>query len=129
MKKFLGNTALALIALLVAMSVFAACGGAKTLGKGKTSFTVNVTDAEGKTENFTVKTDEETVGAALLALKFVEGEESEYGLYIKKVNGITADYDVDGTYWAFYINGEYAMTGADQTPVEEGAVYDFKVEK
>ena len=41
----------------------------------------------------------------------------------------TADYDVDQTYWAFYVNGEYASTGVDSTKIEEGAAYSFKVEK
>lgn len=45
------------------------------------------------------------------------------------VNGIIADYDVDKTYWAFYINGEYAMSGVDTTKIEEGAAYSLKVEK
>ncbi len=53
----------------------------------------------------------------------------QFADYVKTVNGITADYDTDGTYWAFYVNGEYAMTGVDSTPVEDGAVYAFKVEK
>ena len=52
----------------------------------------------------------------------------DYGLYVKEVNGITADYDVDGTYWAFYINDEYASTGVDSTNITEGDNYSFKVE-
>ena len=35
----------------------------------------------------------------------------------------------DRTYWAFYVNGEYASTGVDSTPVNEGDTYEFKVEK
>ena len=58
-----------------------------------------------------------------------EGEDGQYGLYVKTVNGITADYDVDGTYWAFYINGEYAMSGVDVTDIAAGSTYAFKVEK
>ena len=50
-------------------------------------------------------------------------------MYVKKVNGILADYNIDKTYWAFYINGEYAFSGVDTTPVENGATYSFKVEK
>ena len=41
------------------------------------------------------------------------------------INGITADYDVDQTYWAFNIGGEYAMTGVDQTEITEGTVYQL----
>ena len=49
--------------------------------------------------------------------------------YEKTVNGITADYDTDGSYWAFYVNGEYASSGVDSTPVVDGDTYSFKVEK
>ena len=99
------------------------------LGEGKTTFTFAVVDGEGQETDFTVKTDEATVGAALLAVNLIAGEEGPYGLYVKTVNGVTADYDTDGTYWAFYINGEYAATGVDATSVTEGAVYSFKIEK
>ena len=46
-----------------------------------------------------------------------------------KVNGIVADYETDGTYWAFYIGDEYGMTGVDMTEIEAGATYAFKVSK
>ena len=59
----------------------------------------------------------------------IAGEDSSYGLYVKTVNGITLDYDTDGMYWAFYINGEYAQTGVDATGVEDGAVYAFRAGK
>lgn len=99
------------------------------LGEGATVFTFVVVDGEGNEETFEIHTDKTTVGEALLEVKLIEGEDGPYGLYVKTVNGITADYDVDQTYWAFYINGEMAMTGVDATNVEEGATYSFKVEK
>ena len=99
------------------------------IGQGAVAFTVEVQGADGKTVTFTVNTDEETVGAALLKLGVIAGDDSEYGLYVKTVNGETADYDTDGTYWAFYVNGEYAMTGVDATTLEAGAIYAFRVEK
>ena len=40
----------------------------ETLGQGATAFTVEVTDGQGTKTDFTVKTDEKTVGAALQAL-------------------------------------------------------------
>ncbi len=99
------------------------------IGQGATAITVQVTGADGKTVTFTVNTDEETVGAALLALGVIAGDNSEYGLYVKTVNGETADYDKDGAYWAFYINGEYASVGVDYAAPEAGATYGFQVEK
>lgn len=99
------------------------------LGEGQTKFTFTVVDKDGNETAFEIHTDKENVGDALLEHNLIAGDESEYGLYVKTVNGITADYDVDQTYWAFYINGEYASTGVDSTKIEEGAAYSFKVEK
>ena len=99
-----------------------------TLGEGAHSFTLEITDADGKTITATVNTDEETVGAALLKLNIVQGEDSDYGLYVKTVNGITADYDKDQTYWSFYIDGEYAQTGVDMTAVNDGSTYKLAIE-
>ena len=99
------------------------------LGEGAKEFSLEIVDGEGKSVNATVKTDKATVGEALLDLKLIAGDDDQYGLYIKCVNGITADYDVNRTYWAFYIDGEYAMSGVDTTDVVEGAKYALKVEK
>lgn len=101
---------------------------ATEIGEGNTAFTFVVIDGEGNETTFNVHTDEATVGAALVKVELIAGEESEYGLYVKVVNGITADWNVDGHYWAFYINGEYAMTGVDATDITEGSTYTFKVE-
>ena len=100
----------------------------KTLGEGATSFTLTVKAGE-KSVVFTIKTDEKIIGEALQKLSVVEGEEGPYGLYVKKVNGILADYDTDGTYWAFYKDGKYMMTGIDVTEIEAGASYELVKEK
>ena len=101
---------------------------ASVLGQGSTAFSLTVVDQEGSEAQFEIYTDKETVGEALLELGLIDGEESEYGLYVKTVNGITANYDTDGTYWAFYINGEYASSGVDSAKITEGESYSFKVE-
>lgn len=98
------------------------------IGEGSTSFPFTVTDQDGTITQFEIHTDKETVGEALLELDLIAGDESEYGLYVKTVNDITADYDKDGKYWAFYIDGEYASTGVDSTKITDGASYSFKVE-
>ena len=99
------------------------------LGEGKTQFLFTVVDQDGVETAFEIHTDKEFVGDALLELGLLDGEESSYGLFVKAVNGIVADYEVDKTYWAFYVNGEYAMSGVDTTTIEEGTSYMFKVEK
>ena len=99
------------------------------LGEGQVAFDFIVVDKDGNETKFEIHTDKTTVGDALLEHGLIEGEESQYGLYVKKVNGILADYDVDQTYWGFYVNGEYAMSGVDSTNVEVGTTYSFKVSK
>ena len=86
-------------------------------------------DTDGNETTQEITTNKATVGEALLEKGIVEGENGDYGLYIKAVNGIVADYNTTGTYWAFYINGEYALTGVEKTPIEEGVSYMLKVEK
>ena len=101
----------------------------KELGEGKTKFDFEVTDKDGNTEKFVISTDKTIVGDALQELNLIEGDESEYGLFVKKVNGIVADYDLDKTYWAFYINGEMAPSGVDATEITAGTTYSFVVSK
>ncbi len=101
---------------------------ATVVGEGTTVFHFVVVDKDGNETAFEVHTDKTVVGDALLELGLIAGDTAEYGLYVKTVNGITVDYDTDGKYWAFYIDGEYGMTGVDATPITEGATYSFKVE-
>ena len=93
-------------------------------GSGAKTAIVEV-KVEDQLVTFTVKTDKETVGEALLEHGLIAGDQGPYGLYVKNVNGITADYDVNQAYWAFYINGEFAMTGVDQTKIAEGETYQL----
>ena len=98
------------------------------LGEGATSFAFTVVDVEGNESHFTIKTDKKTVGEALLELGIIDGEQGDYGLYVKTVGGKTLDYDKDGMYWSFYVNGNYAMSGVDTTPIVAGETYAFKAE-
>ncbi len=102
---------------------------ATVMGEGGTVFYFEVVDGDGNTDKFEIRTDKTVVGDALMDLGLIAGEDGDYGLYVKTVNGITADYETDGTYWAFYVNGEYGMTGVDMTEVTPGATYAFKVSK
>lgn len=114
--------------LVASTALFAGCTDDGIVGEGEKTFIFTVTDKEGNETEFEIRTDKTYVGEALLENELIEGEESDFGLYVKTVNGITADYEVDGTYWAFYINGEYALTGVDTTEIIDGATYSFKVE-
>ena len=135
MKKTL-NAFLLLLALVLCL---VSCGGAADadalwenaaytedteLGEGEKTVVVEV-KVEEYSVSFTIHTDKAILGDALFEHALIDGEEGPYGLYIKKVNGITADYDADQSYWAFYVNGEYAMSGVDTTNIEEGVTYSL----
>ena len=94
----------------------------------KVSFTLVIVDDQGNETTQVIETAKTTVGDALMEKNLLEGEETQYGIMITSVNGIVADYNTTGTYWAFYIDGEYAMTGVDQTDIVDGATYMLKVE-
>ena len=94
----------------------------------KKEFSFMVVDADGNEKAYTVQTEKETVGDALLEKGLIDGEKGAYGLYVKTVDGITLDFDKDGKYWAFYVNDTYAAKGVDATQIEDGVAYAFKAE-
>jgi len=84
-----------------------------------------VTNDEGSLSVWNVSTDETTVGAALLSVGLIDGDDSEWGLMVTHVNGLRADFNEDDAWWAFYIDGEMAPAGVDATDIEEGVTYAF----
>ena len=94
------------------------------LGEGAKTVTVKVI-AEEQELTFTIHTDKETLGDALLEHKLIDGDQGPYGLYVKKVNGIVADYDVDQTWWKLSKAGVDAMTGVDSTEIADGEHYEL----
>lgn len=93
-------------------------------GNGAKTIEIEV-KAEDKSVTFTVNTDKNNLEEALAEHKLIDGEKGVYGMYIKKVNGITADYDVDQSYWALSENGESLMTGASDTEIKGGEHFEF----
>ena len=126
--KILSCFLLLLLSAAIAFSVVG-CDDANVLGEGSAGFVFKVVTASGETKTFTVKTDKDTVGEALIDEGLIAGEDGPYGLYVKTVDGETLDYDTDGKYWAFYVDGSYAATGVDVTKIEAGKEYCFKAEK
>ncbi len=117
----------ALILLVAAVAV--GCGEEKTDVPVECTFSFTAVFADGSTEEHTITTTAKTVGEALISEGLIEGEDGAYGMYVKKVCGVTADYDIDGTYWALYVNGEYGMTGVEKLECSEGLEVEFRVEK
>lgn len=98
------------------------------MGSGETTITMEVT-AEEKTVIFTVHTDKETLGDALFEHDLISGDKSAYGLFVKTVNGIFADYNKTKSYWGINKNGESLMTGVDAEKIADGDTYEFTYTK
>ncbi|MBQ2328668.1 MAG: DUF4430 domain-containing protein [Oscillospiraceae bacterium] len=107
----------------------AAPDGRIELGEGAYTFYLDVTKSDGTTSSYVVHSDDQYVGEPLTELGLIAGEESQYGLYVTTVDGETLDYNTDGMYWAFYVDGAYASTGVDTTPITEGATYALTATK
>ncbi|MBQ2563954.1 MAG: DUF4430 domain-containing protein [Oscillospiraceae bacterium] len=113
---------IALVALIVVAAILA---GLYFLFRadppeGDKTVTVKVVHADQSEKEFTYETDDEYLGELLTEEGLVEGEVSEYGMYITKVDGEQAVFETDTASWALYENGEYASTGADQTVLDDG---------
>lgn len=91
--------------------------------EGGKTITVTVVHKDGTSKDFTYSTDEEYLGPVLLAEGLAAGDMGEFGLFITAVDGETADWSVDQSYWALYEGEEAAMQGADTTPIADGGVY------
>lgn len=93
--------------------------------QGSKEITIEVVSKEQESTMYELKTDAEFLRQAIEetdGLK-VEGEESEFGLMVDTVNGEKADYNTDGAYWSFYVNGEYCNYGIDTQPVLDGDAF------
>ena len=117
--------AAALVAVIgLMLGIYLATRPETTQG-GKT-FTVTVVHKDGTSKDFTYSTDEEYLGTVLAAEGLLQGTEGPYGLMIDTVDGQTASWDVDQSYWAVYIGSEYATTGIDQIPIQDGGSYKLE---
>ena len=93
--------------------------------EGAKAVTIEVTGKSGDTEKYQVQTDAQFLRQAMEEAEGLtfSGTESEYGMMVDTVNGEVADYNVDGGYWGFYVNGEYCNYGIDEQPIEDGDVF------
>jgi predicted small lipoprotein YifL len=122
-----------ILVVLIAVTALTGCAGnsgpgespdtAQNIGQGGTVFRFEVTDNNQMVTAWDVHTNETTVGAALLAVGLIEGEPSDFGLEIKYVNGLRADFTEDKAFWAFHVDGGFAMSGVDSTDIETDKTY------
>lgn len=115
-----------LLLLVAALAAVYAAFGAKPVA-GSKNVTISVVNSKAETTTYSLKTDAEYLRQAMDEAEGLtySGTEGAYGLMIDTVNGETADYSVDASYWSFNVNGEYCNYGIDQQPVNDGDAFSI----
>ena len=93
-------------------------------GAGEKTITVDVVLLDGSDTQTTITTDAEFLRGALEQEGMIQGEESDYGLFVTTVNGVTAD-DSKEQWWCFTKGGESLETGVDSTPIADGDAFEI----
>ncbi len=128
-------SAVVLIGLIVAF-ILIYNNNKPTTNLGSKAYTLEVVDNTGATDTYKGTTDKEYLSELMDELSTAaknpefsySGSTSSYGLFIETINGLTADYNVDKSYWAIYVNDSYGQYGADAQVVSDGDTYSFKYE-
>lgn len=117
---------LSAVALVAVIALFAGIWLATRpeTAAGEKAFTLTVVHKDGTEKVFNLTSSEEFLGAALV-LEGIIIESDSPGLY-NTVDGETADFSVDQSYWNFSINGESAMEGMNTTPITDGGQYKLE---
>ena len=111
----------ALVLLMVMGVLLTGCTPAQTqqeTGEQGKTFTVTVVHKDKSEKTFTYTTTEANLGAALVKEGLVVESESA-GMY-NIVDGETADWNVDQSYWCFYVGEQMAFEGMNTTEIHDG---------
>ena len=114
----------AFVAVIAVMAGLFLATRPETVEGGKT-ITVTVVHKDGTEKVFEYATDAEYLGDLIVAEGLVNGEEGPYGLYFDTVDGETASWDADQSYWSILIGEEYATVGADGIVLTDGGEYSL----
>lgn len=111
--------------VVVAAMIFAYAAFSEKPTEGSKAITIEVINSAQTSTLYEVKTDAEYLIGAMDDADGLtyDGSEGEYGFTVSAINGETADFNVDSSYWAFYVNGEYCNYGVSEQPVNDGDVF------
>lgn len=96
----------------------------KEVGEGSKTITFTAVNGANEATVFTVHTDAEFLRGALEVHGIIAGSETEYGLWVATVNGVTAD-DSKQQWWKLYEGNEMSNYGVDTQAIKDGGSYTF----
>ena len=117
--------ALLLAAVLAAGMFFAYSAFREKPTEGAKEITIEVVNKAADSTLYEVKTDAEYLIGAMEDAEGLTfgGSEGQYGFTVSEINGEVADFNVDSSYWSFYVNGEYCNYGISEQPVNDGDAF------
>lgn len=115
-----------IVILAVLVAAFAIIWGVTRpeTSQGAKEIVVVVDYGNETSDTFEIDTDAEFLREAIEEEVGLEGDESEFGLFIQTVNGVTADESLQ-QWWCITKGGEAVMSGVDTTPVEDGDQFEL----
>ncbi len=125
-KKKLGALIALLIVLVVGLSAMFLIFSEKPT-EGNKIVTIEVINQAKNSVKYEVKTSSQYLKQAMEEVEGLEfsGTEGPYGLMIDTINGEFAEYNTNGAYWSFYVNGEYCNYGISEQPIEDGDAFQI----
>ena len=120
----MGKKIAALLLAAVMVLSLAACGGKQEGNPGDKHLTITVVHGDGSSKQIKISTNAENLRDALEPGGIIAGDESEFGLFVKTVDGETAD-DAQQQWWAVSKDGAMAETGVDGIIIADGESYEF----
>lgn len=87
-----------------------------------------VSERDGYDQTTDCKSDAEFLGEFLRNYSGCEYQESDYGIYITSFDGMEEDLG-NQYWWCISVNGEAAVTGADEIPLQDGDTYNFTLKQ
>lgn len=97
---------------------------------GSKSITLSIVYMDGSRDEYELQTDEEYLLDAANEIDglTIEGHMDGSYFYVETINGVSADYNADGAYWAIYVDGDYGNYGIKDQTIEDGVSYEIRYE-
>ncbi|SHO50723.1 DUF4430 domain-containing protein [Anaerocolumna xylanovorans] len=92
--------------------------------EGSKHIVAEVVLGDGTSKTFDINTDAEFLRKALEEKKLISGDETQYGLFVKTVDGVTVD-ESKKEWWCFTKDKKALDTGVDTTPISDGDHFEI----
>ena len=126
MKKNCKSLIVILMISVMALVMFG-CGNSQSAAnenEGPMTVAFDVVVNGETTQTHVGETEADNLGDFLRESGVVEGEDSEYGMFITTVDGVKAD-ESKNQWWCVTKAGQAVQTGVDSTPIADGDKFEL----